>query len=66
MRKTITISRKVYWDGDLISFTFKDKDEKGLLFYSDVENKFMVLLTNDYVIPIEEVKNVKLSVYESK
>jgi len=66
MRKNITISKKVYWDGDLISFIYKDKEEKGLLFFNEIERKFMVLLTNDYVVPVEEIKNVNLSVYESK
>jgi len=66
MTKRVYIEGKRFFDGDLISFTHKGKDEKGLLFYNESTNRFMILLSNDFMIPVSEAKNVKLTVYEDR
>jgi len=51
---------ETFYDGDLVKFVYKDVENTGLLFFNEAERRFMLLLSSDSIILVEEIKENSL------
>ncbi len=56
MVKRLIRNGETFYDGELVTFRYEDRDCKGLLFFQEAERKFMILLAEDNIIPVGEIQ----------